>query len=334
MKAKAYFSYLTIAVVMATAFCVPARSASKNEVNEKWQSIILAAVDSFPERGGYYTGRKVTPDFPKSAWRGLNEAFRMSPSDRKPYIDAEKAQPSFCSLATYAALLKALTMWDTDYKISREAWFNLKPYCGVVDMMNPKGYNQGDGEGCWGYANANGPGVAVLVNDLKAGFSFTAYRGAKSEKNKETKDERYLSDDEWRANEVWSQARKGDFMKIFWDRNEEKGSDCGAIIGINGNKDDDQERGHSVIFMGYNEKGEVLYWSSNGPGKEPKNNGYSIGCCDKTKIQRVVFTRITKPENFNNAKSIAPSKVHKWLSALDGKIHGTTKELYKNCGIK
>lgn len=306
----------------------------RNEVNTEWQHSVLAAVDSFPEKGGYYTGRKVTADFPKSAWRGLNEAFQMQPSDMKPHIAAEKAVPSFCSLATYAALLKALTIWDTDYTISRLAWFNLKPYCGVVDIMNPKGYNQDDGEGCWGRANANGPGIAVLVNELKAGFSFTSYRGAKSEKNRESAKEQYMSDDEWRADEVWNYAQQGDFMKIFWNRNETDGSDSGAIIGVNGNKNDDQEHGHSTIFMGYNEKGEVLYWSSNGPGKDPKNMGYGIGCCDKTKIQRVVFTRITKPENFNNAKAIAPNKMNKWLEAIAGKAHGTTKELYKNCGIK
>lgn len=324
---------LLLTLLTGTATKVVARDY-RSEVNEEWQHAILAAVDSFPEKGGYYVGRKVTPDFPKSAWRGLNEAFQMKASDLKPHIATEKAVPSFCSLATYAALLKAITLWDVNNKVSRDAWFCLKPYCGVVDMLNPKGYNQNDGEGCWGRANANGPGIAVLINDLKAGFSFAAYRGAKNEKNRETTKEQYLSDAEWRNHEIWDYAQKGDFMKIFWNRNETSNSDSGAIIGINSNKDDDQEYGHSVIFMGYNDKGEVLYWSSNGPGKDPKNMGYGIVCCDKTLIQRVVFTRITKPENFNNAKTIAPNKVNKWLSDLDGKIHGTTKELNKYCGIK
>lgn len=324
---------LVLAMLSASVMQINAKD-ERSEVNETWQKLVIAAVDSFPEKGGYYIGRKVTADFPKSAWRGLNESFQMLPTDGKPYIDTDRAVPSFCSLATYVALLKTLTMWDVNYKIDREAWYNLKPYCGVVDRMNPKGYNQSDGEGCWGRANANGPGMAVLVKDLDAGFSFTAYRGAKSEKNREDKKERYMTDDEWRADEVWSFAQKGDFMKIFWNRNETDGSDSGAIIGVNGNSDEDQEHGHSVIFMGYNEKGEVMYWSSNGPGKDPKNMGYGIGTCDKTRIQRVVFTRITKPENFNNAKSMRPNKMHEWLQELNGVRHGTTKELKKQCGIK
>lgn len=327
--------FITLAVVvMAGAMIGVAAKDYRSEVNDMWQHTVVAAVDSFPQKGGYYTGRKVTADFPKSAWRGLNESFQMQPSDMKPHIDTERAVPSFCSMATYVALLKALTIWDVNYKICREAWFNLKPYCGVVDMMNPKGYNQEDGEGCWGRANANAAGIAVMVNELKAGFSFAAYRGAKNPKNKETPKERYMSDDEWRADDVWQYAQKGDFMKIFWNRNETSDSDSGAIIGVNGNKDDDQEHGHSVIFMGYNEKGEVLYWSSNGPGKNPKNLGYGIAHCDKTRIQRVVFTRITKPENFNNAKTMVPNKMNKWLNEIAGEKHGTTKELYKSCGIK
>lgn len=47
---------------------------------------------------------------------------------------------------------------------------------------------QHDGEGPWGWANANGPGLAVLVHRLGAGVNF----------------------------EDWRKARPGDFMKIFW----------------------------------------------------------------------------------------------------------------------
>lgn len=309
---------------------------SKNkydEVNEKWQSAVLAAVDSFPQKGGYYTGRKITKDFPKSAWRAFNEAFKYSITDSKPQFLQDKAKPSFCSLATYGAFIKALLIYDKG-EINKSAWFALKPYFGIVDALNPVGYNQNDGEGCWGRWNANGPGAAVLVNELKAGFSFTGYRGAKNDKNKETKNERYLSDDEWRADEVWSSPVPGDFMKIFWNRNESAGSDSGAIIGSNSVETDDQERGHSVIFLGYTPDGLVKYWSSNGPSDNPQEDGYGVQTCDKTDIQRVVFTRITRPENFSNAKSIPYNDKHKWLSDLNGVKHGTTAELKKHCGIK
>lgn len=323
-----------ICTVAALLFPAPqAHAKAGGEVNTKWQAAMQAAVDSFPHAGGYYTGRKSTPDFPKSAWRGFNEAYHMILADRRPVFDAKKAQPSFCSLATYGALIKALLIYDTAGAISREAWIALKPYCGIVDVVNERGYNQDDGEGCWGRCNANGPAIAVFVNELKAGYSSTGYRGAMTAKYKESPAERYLTDDEWRADPVWAQALPGDLMKIFWNRND-RGSDSGAVIGCNDVPTDEQEHGHSVVFMGYTPDGKVQYWSSNGPGKNPVENGYGLGTCDKIAIQRVVFTRITKPENFNNAKSIAFNAVNKWLKELNGTKHGTTAELKKYCGIK
>ena len=331
---KNIFNYLLATIICLSAFSFNLSAKDDNPVNKEWQAAILAAVDSFPERGGYYTGRKSTPDFKKSAWRGMNDAFNMRLADQRPNFDASLATPSFCSLATYGALIQAILIWDKDNTISRNAWLSLKPLLGVADNINQQGYSQRDGEGCWGRANANGPGVGVLVKDLKVGFNFHAYRGAKTEALRESKDERYLSDEEWNNHPVWEKAIPGDFMKIFWDRNESHNSDCGAVIGMNDNKNEEQERGHAVIFMGYDEQGNVKYWSSNGPGKDPANAGYCIAVCPRTKIQRVVFSRITKPENFERAKNIRFNNVNKWLDELNGKKHGTTKELLKECGIK
>lgn len=168
---------------------------------------------------------------------------------------------------------------------------------------------------------------------MNAGYNLTAYRGAKDAKHKETLNEEYLSDEDWSNNPIWAKAVPGDLMKIFWDRNNSDNSDSGAIIGCNADKSDDQEHGHSVIFLGYTTDGKVRYWSSNGPGKEPVKNGYSIATCDKNRIQRVVFTRITNPENFNNAIKIEPTNTNKWLKDLDGNHHATTKELKHNCKI-
>lgn len=307
---------------------------SADTLNAEWQSTILAAIDSFPERGGYYTGGKPNALFANTTWQGLHAAYQMGINDRKPYFCPEKAQPSFCSSATYSALVKALTMWDKQGVISTEAWRNMKPYVGIADDINTEGIGQDDGEGFWGRANANGPSIAVLIHELKAGYSFTAYRGAKTLRNKESESETYLTDEEWRANPVWQHAVKGDFMKIFWNKNESKGSDCGAIIGCNDVKGDEQEAGHSVIFMGYTPDGKVTYWSSNGPGEHPELLGYSIGTCDKTDIQRVVFTRITHPERFNEVKNIAPKNVNQYLYDLNGKKHSNTAELKRQCGIK
>ena len=301
-------------IVLLAVLCFTSAVLGKDKVNKGWQRAMLAAIDSFPEHGGYYTGGKPNELFAKTTWRGLHDAYQMTARDERPRFDPMQAQPSFCSSATYGVLIKALLIWDTKHKIKREAWVN-------------------DGVGFWGRANANGPGLGVLVRELGAGYSFTAYRGAKSERNKETPDERYLTDEEWCADKVWGRAVPGDLMKIFWNRNESRGSDSGAIIGCNDDKTADQEAGHSVIFMGC-EGDTVTYWSSNGPGKHPELMGYSIGRCHKTDIQRVVFTRITRPERFNNAQKMAPTDVNAYLSDLNGRRHSTTAEMLRQLGIR
>ena len=306
--------------------------SARDKVNKEWQHAILAAIDSFPDRGGYYTGGRPNDLFPKTTWRGLHEAYQMTVNDERPHFDPMQAQPSFCSSATYGVLIKALLIWDTKHKIKREAWVNMKPRVGIADAFNPEGVGQDDGVGFWGRANANGPGLAVLVHELGAGYSFTAYRGAKTDRNKETPDERYLTDDEWCALDVWQRAVPGDLMKIFWNRNESRGSDSGAIIGCDDDKTADQEAGHSVIFLGC-EGDTVTYWSSNGPGKHPELMGYSVGNCHKTDIQRVVFTRIIHPERFNQARKMAPTNVNAYLRDLNGVRHSTTAEMLRQIGL-
>ena len=301
-------------IILAMVGICDAKADDKyDQVNHEWQNAIVAAIDSFPQGGGYYTGRNSNSQFRRTAWRGMNEAFGMQPTDSQPRLDVSKAQPSFCSMATYLALLKAITIWDaTDGKqdVPNLAWFCFKPFCGVTDIINHQGYNQADGEGLWGMANANGPGIAVLVKELGVGFNFAGYRGAKTEKYRENKDEQYLSDEQWQSDPVWDKAQRGDFMKIFWNRNETASSDSGAVIGDNGKPDEE-----------------------NGPGKDPVNAGYSVDTCSRTAIQRVVFSRITRPEKFADANKWRASKKHKWLNELAGKRHGTTKELKKYCGI-
>ena len=89
-----------------------------------------------------------------------------------------------------------------------------------------------------------------------------------------------------------------------------------------------------MIFLGYEPNGDIRYWSSNGPGKNNKELGYSVATCPRTRVQRVVFTRVTKPENFNNAAKMLPTSVNKYLSDLNGKRHSTTAELKKMTGAK
>ncbi|RFC45217.1 MAG: hypothetical protein DVB28_000650 [Verrucomicrobia bacterium] len=93
------------------------------------------------------------------------------------------------------------------------------------------------------------------------------------------------------------QAKPGDFMKIFWNEG----------IGAS-------ERGHSVIFMGTgstNGQEMVSFWSSNQPG------GYGTKEVPRSKIQRVVFSRLESPEKLAEVAKL-PEK-DAFLASLEEK---------------
>lgn len=77
-----------------------------------------------------------------------------------------------------------------------------------------------------------------------------------------------------------AEARPGDFMKIFWTR--EVGS---------------RERGHSVIFLGANER-EIRFWSSNMP------DGYGEKSVPRAKVAYALFSRLEAPERINSAPGL------------------------------
>lgn len=56
--------------------CLMGTAMAGDKVNENWQRAVLAAIDSFPENGGYYTGGRPNELFPKTTWRGLHDATR------------------------------------------------------------------------------------------------------------------------------------------------------------------------------------------------------------------------------------------------------------------
>lgn len=324
-KTVAFFLMLLVAACAVHA---------QNRVNWRWQRTVIAAIDKFPHRGGYYTGGRPNDTFLKTTWRGLHDAYRMQPDDARPRFDPMQAQPSFCSSATYAVLIQALLDYDKNGAISPQAWRNMKPYVGIKDALNPDGLAQDDGVGFWGRCNANGPSLGVLVHELDAGFSITAFRGAKNDTVKEAPTERYLTDEEWRAHPIWRLAVRGDLMKIFWNRNESRGHDGGAIVGYDGVKGHLQEAGHSVVFLGMSTDGKVVYWSSNGPGDDPARMGYSVATCDPTAIQRVVFTRILRPERFDKVRDMEPTDVNQYLYDLNGRTHSSTAQLIDAIGAK
>lgn len=84
----------------------------------------------------------------------------------------------------------------------------------------------------------------------------------------------------------YRQARPGDFLKIFWTEQ----------IGAS-------ERGHLVVYIGTQQidgQTHIRYWSANKPG------GYGIKTAPLSAIHHPIFTRITTPQNFNNALSLPP----------------------------
>jgi hypothetical protein len=76
------------------------------------------------------------------------------------------------------------------------------------------------------------------------------------------------------------QAERGDFLKIFW--NDQIGS---------------KEFGHSVVYLGHGLNSEgievVRYWSSN------KKGGYGRAEVPRSKIKRMLFSRLDYPERIN-----------------------------------
>jgi len=177
----------------------------------------------------------------------------------KPALRPAKAQPSFCSGGTYLVFLVALAQEQRAGRVSLspEAWHAL-----IVE-------GQADGAGVWGRWNANGPGTGRLFEETGAGRSFT-----------ELKD-----------------ARRGDFMKIFWN------DSIGA-----------KERGHSVVFLGVDtDKGEevVSFWSSNQPG------GYGSKQVPRSKIKRMLFSRLEHPERLEEVLKLPAQDG--FLAALEEK---------------
>ena len=159
------------------------------------------------------------------------------------------AAPSFCSGATYLVFVRTI-------EALRERG-QLKLDFATLSQLIVR--EQRDGEGIWGRWNANGPGTARLFHELGLGRNFTDF----------------------------SQARPGDFMKIFWNKNVGR-----------------RESGHSVVFMGTeNRLGEeyVRYWSSNIP------SGYGEKSVPRKKIAFAIFSRLQTPANLariNNAPSV------------------------------
>lgn len=110
--------------------------------------------------------------------------------------------------------------------------------------------------------------------------------------------------------EDFAQAQPGDFMKIFWS----------PRVGR-------RESGHSVIFLGMENRGGVQYvryWSSNIP------SGYGEKEVPRTKIAYAIFSRLQAPANLARINS-APSTDIYLASLLRKK--SSLAEATRKCGM-
>ncbi|MEM9080768.1 MAG: hypothetical protein AAGC74_08775 [Verrucomicrobiota bacterium] len=96
-------------------------------------------------------------------------------------------------------------------------------------------------------------------------------------------------------------AQPGDFLKIWWTEHIGK-----------------RERGHHVVYLSHTPT-TLTFWSSNQP------HGYGQKTVPLTNCKRLLFTRITKPQNITNALTLTPTdpylasmltKDHTWPSIL------------------
>jgi hypothetical protein len=111
-------------------------------------------------------------------------------------------------------------------------------------------------------------------------------------------------------------ARPGDFMKIFWTTEIGK-----------------KERGHSVVYLGSNFVGGqefVRFWSSNMPTVAGDASGYGVKLVPRSKMARVIFSRLEHPANIARAKSISGTDA--FLAGLL-KRSADMEEVRKMCGL-
>jgi hypothetical protein len=189
-------------------------------------------------------------------------------------FDVERARPSFCSGATYLVFLKTIEALRQRGDLPLESRA-LAPLL-IAD--------QRDGQGIWGRWNANGPGTARLFHELDLGPNFNDF----------------------------TQAQRGDFMKIFWTKEVGR-----------------REHGHSVVYLGtemVNGVESVRFWSSN------TGVGYGEKVVPRAKIAAAIFSRLISPRNLARASALTPA-VDPYLASLLTK-DSSLEEAHRLCGMR
>lgn len=133
--------------------------------------LVLQIIQKMPHGGGY----AVSSD----AATKLVSSTSLKSDAPVIQVAPEKAQPSFCSGATYLVFLGVVSELQTNYRLP------LPEEASKALLVK----RQADGVGVWGRWNANGPGTAKVFHDLGIGINFTDF----------------------------AKAKPGDFMKIWWN---------------------------------------------------------------------------------------------------------------------
>ena len=142
----------TFLLAALTASCTTSQELVASDFNTK----VLTTIKSMP-RGGGYSGSDATKNKLVLACRAGDSGLIINPA---------KAQPSFCSSATYLAFAKVSNdLIQPDKDLTKALAVSL---------------NQRDGHGVFGRWNANGPGCAKLVRDLDCGINFTDWKKAQA----------------------------------------------------------------------------------------------------------------------------------------------------------
>jgi hypothetical protein len=134
-----------------------------------YNALVLEEIRTMPALGGYSADHQASVKLGSAVSLGGSSGLR---------IEAARAQPSYCSGATYLVFLKVINALVARGVLPAGDTF-LAPFLIT---------GQRDGQGVWGRWNANGPGTARLFYELGLGPNFTDFAA----------------------------AQPGDFMKIFW----------------------------------------------------------------------------------------------------------------------
>ncbi len=115
----------------------------------------------------------------------------------------------------------------------------------------------------------------------------------------------------------YAKAKPGDFMKIFWNENIGKG-----------------ESGHLVVYLGETDGGKaVKVWSSQ-TKNDDGSSGYGVMTVEKSRIKRVVFSRLERPENLMNWLKLPESRKSSMYLIRIRKTGSTGEEMEKVVGIE